>query len=228
MPSPTHATKLVPGDLYCFNEQVLLDGSEAKSYLVNKVTVERFAPIMFLRSKPNLFFELDEYIFLYQDRKLSCIRNFLDLKKYLGGTSFSMKLFGKTPIKLDSTVFEFREVVFDLPQQNFIVGTTTRMMVDFGMVILIDPRCTVRPRHLEFLEDNIASSKSPVFTAPVAWDKPDVLVALGAFKSRTAAIDNGWGGDIVEGLDEHQVKIRGIKGLLTTFKATTNNKWFTK
>ena len=139
-----------------------------------------------------------------------------------------MKLFNRTPIKLDCTVFEFRTMAADLPQAQFIIDGNIRHLVDFGTVVIVDPsiESKVDRRFVRFIEDLVAAPTSPLFSAPVDWRMSQVLSALGAFKSLTAACDNGWDTDIAEGWTEHRTRIAGVKGMLCTFKITPDNKWF--
>jgi len=139
-----------------------------------------------------------------------------------------MKFFGRTPINLDGTVFEFKTVVMDLPQQQFFVKGHCRNMVDFGTVIVIDPdvQDQITRKRVKFIEDYMASPKSPLFSAPIGWRMPHVLRALGAFKSATAASKNGWDLDIPEGYSEHQVRIANVKGIICIHKITPENPWF--
>lgn len=160
-------------------------------------------------------------------------------------------MFGKTLIDLNNTVFEFKTVVGDLPRCKFVLKGKTekeckpREFTDFGSVFLIDPQVVdlLTPEDIEFiaedhkplekkkLEDSddfelVELPSGPHFKAPHTWRMPQVLKALGAFKSSTAAAKNGWDLDIEEGFSQFQIRINNIKGVITLHKITSENGIF--
>lgn len=151
-------------------------------------------------------------------------------------------MFGKFLINLDSTVFEFRNVVGDLPKCNFFIKGNVKKLTDFGSVFLIDPEVIdlLTPDDIELiaslhrpmnqqLVDGLLVEEVPTgphFKAPHSWRMPQVLKALGAFKSSTGAAKNGWDFDIPEGVSEFQIRINNIKGVITLHKVTSENGIF--
>lgn len=138
-----------------------------------------------------------------------------------------MKFFNKTPINLDSTVFEFKSMVHDLSQETFFVKGNPRRMVDFGTLVIVDDELQpLDQEFVSFIERMMAVDSGPIFTAPFKWKMPHILRALGAFKSASAAMKNGWDMDVPEGWNEHFMRISKVKGVLTTFKVSKENIWF--
>ena len=155
-------------------------------------------------------------------------------------------MFGKTLIDLNNTLFEFKTVVGDLPRCNFFIKGNVKKLTDFGSVFLIDPevvgsltssdidliaslhRPTIQ-QNPDLVEDGLLVEEIPTgphFRAPHSWRMPQVLKALGAFKSSTAAAKNGWDLDIEEGVSEFQIRINNIKGVITLHKITSENGIF--
>lgn len=150
-------------------------------------------------------------------------------------------MFGKSLINLESTVFEFKTVVSELPRCNFFIKGQVKRLTDFGSVFLIEPEVMnlLTPGDIEFITsihqptieekpelpfDKLVELPSgPHFKAPHTWRMPQVLKALGAFKSSTAAAKNGWDFDIPEGVSEFQIRINNIKGVITLHKITWEN-----
>lgn len=155
-------------------------------------------------------------------------------------------MFGKSLINLDSTVFEFKTVVGELPRCNFFVKGALKRLTDFGSVFLIEPEvvslltpsdielitsihCPNDKQNPELPHGNLSGvdlPSGPHFQAPHTWRMPQVLKALGAFKSSTAAAKNGWDLDIAEGVSDFQVRINNIKGVITLHKITSVNPLF--
>ena len=122
-------------------------------------------------------------------------------------------------IDLENTVFNFSEIV------NMIEDTTSifvrgnpRTFKDFGTVLV----GTFSEEELTDLDGWVITPPAPVFSAPAKWRMPQLLKALGAFKSSSAASRNGWNKDIEEGFSQHLVRIKKVKGALTIFKKSDN------
>lgn len=138
-----------------------------------------------------------------------------------------MKVFGKTPINLDGTVFEFKTVVSALTQRNFFIKENLRRAVDFGTIFMVDETLLPLPQEfVELIEECCSAPDCPLFSAPIGWRMPHVLRALGAFSSASAASKNGWDKDVPEGYSEHPVRIANVKGVICIHKITSENPWF--
>jgi hypothetical protein len=136
-------------------------------------------------------------------------------------------MFGKQLINLESTVFEFRTVANNLPSANFFIKGSLRKMVDYGTVFIVDPEILpLDPLAVDLVVSMSTTPEGPHFSAPLHWRMPQVLKALGAFKSATAAMKNGWDLDIPEGYSEHQIRINNVKGVICVHKITRTNKLF--
>lgn len=128
----------------------------------------------------------------------------------------------RTPIKLDSTVFDFSQVVGNLEEDLSrwltvkFKGKMTKMM-DFGSV-LIGPAAD-HPDVQWFIAES-PTTVSTFFSAPVDWRMPQLLKALGAFKSAGEAKRNGWDKDIPDGWSQHVVRIGHGRGAIHVLKLT--------
>lgn len=126
----------------------------------------------------------------------------------------------RTPIQLDSTVFDFAQVSGALEDNldRYITvkhkGKLTKMF-DFGSV-LIGPGST-HPDVQWFIEESPATLNT-FFSAPLDWRMPQLVKALGAFKSAGEAKRNGWDKEIPEGWSQHVVRIGHIRGVIHILK----------
>lgn len=123
-------------------------------------------------------------------------------------------------IDLENTVFDPSQVIEDLPTTLEFKGGTPgktdqlRPFRDLGTVFIGNiPK--------EDKDMSLPQKGAPVFTAPEHWRMPQLLRALGAFKSATAASKNGWDMDIPEGISHFLVKIRKVKSEIWIHKNTT-------
>lgn len=126
----------------------------------------------------------------------------------------------RTPIQLDSTVFDFAQVsgaLEDSLERYINVKNKGKMtkMFDFGS-ILIGPESS-HPDVQWFLEES-PSTLNTFFSAPVEWRMPQLVKALGAFKSAGEAKRNGWDKDIPEGWSQHVIRIGHIRGVIHILK----------
>lgn len=126
----------------------------------------------------------------------------------------------RTPINLESTVFDMTAVVTTLEDddERFLTishkGKFTKM-VDFGSVI-IGPSGN-DPQVSWFLEES-PRTVNTLFAAPVTWDMGQLVRALGAFKSAKDARRNGWDKQVPEGFSQHVVRIGHVRGVIHVLK----------
>ncbi len=116
-------------------------------------------------------------------------------------------------IDLNSTVFRLAEVINS--DWTFRATTWSKKgapirMNDFGTILVQN----------SFQEEDLewAVSVAPTFVCPGSWRMSHIMKALGAFHSSTAASKNGWNKDIPFGLTDHIVRIKNIRGIITTFR----------
>lgn len=121
-----------------------------------------------------------------------------------------------TPINLENTSFELKEMVHHVPSTLAFKGEKLRPFQDFGTVFI----GTVPDEDKEM---SIPQPGAPTFTAPENWRMPQLLRALGAFKSASAAAKNGWDMDIPEGCSSFVVKINKVKGEIWIHKKVQQN-----
>jgi len=129
----------------------------------------------------------------------------------------------KAFISLESTVFDFGLLVaeaFNRPSMQVLdpKGRGLVKLPDFGVVVvgwdslpLADARW----------KDDIAGwlfDEAPVMSAPGSWRLPQILRAIGAFKSAGEAARNGWNLDVPEGLSQHTLRLCKVKGVLSVFR----------
>lgn len=130
-----------------------------------------------------------------------------------------------TTIDLGNTVFEgFPKIgMLDMPTVNFWHKGKTVLFKDFGTIVIIAEDVTVTPELEELI---LGCSGEARFVAPEGWRMPNVMKALGAFQSTTAARKNGWNLDIPEGHSQHVFKLHKIRGVVTIHKVTAENPFF--
>ncbi len=123
-------------------------------------------------------------------------------------------------IDLENTCFKLSEVVTDLPNAFVFKGgkpgktDQLRPFRDFGTIFI--GNVPEQDKNM-----SLPQKGAPVFVAPENWRMPQLLRALGAFHSASAAAKNGWDMDIPEGISHFLVKIRKVKGEIWIHKNTT-------
>lgn len=86
-----------------------------------------------------------------------------------------------------------------------------------GMDKLVDCRWAMDIE--KTLELDERSCSGTLFVCPEDWRMPQLLKAMGVFKSTNDARKNGWDKNIDEGLDFHIVRINKVRGIIWTYKA---------
>ena len=129
----------------------------------------------------------------------------------------------KAFISLENTVFDFGFLVAESVNRPRIHVLDTKhggliKLADFGVVVIgWDSLPVVDARW----KDDIAGwlfDESPVMSAPESWRMPQILRALGAFKSAGEAARNGWNLDVPDGLSQHTLRLCKVKGVISVFK----------
>ena len=117
-------------------------------------------------------------------------------------------------INLDTTVFNLSEVV-PMIERQITLRHKSGMLVkfpDFGSIVVGNPS----NEDIElFLQPG---EGEPIFVAPSTWRMPNLLKALGAFSSISAAIKNGHDKDIPDGFTQILLRINRVKGVVTILK----------
>lgn len=114
-------------------------------------------------------------------------------------------------INLETTVFELKEVVQELPRTMSFKGKKFISCVDFGTVFIGEVS-------EEDKEMSLPQEGSPIFSAPIDWKMCHILAKLGAFPSVTQARKNGWDKEIDVGCTSVIFRIKKIHGELWIHK----------
>lgn len=128
----------------------------------------------------------------------------------------------RTPINLETTVFDLATVVATLEDDDtrFLTveskGKRSKML-DFGSIICGFPACHWSVQW--FLKESPATVNT-FFSIPEGWRMPQVLKALGAFKSAGEAKRNGWDKDVPDGWSQHICRIGHVRGVFHILKLT--------
>jgi hypothetical protein len=129
----------------------------------------------------------------------------------------------KTPIDLETTVFDFTALVNENDETTRFLDKTGKVqnLSDFCTVLvgwdkITDPRW--KTMIVEILE--LESRKAPIFFVPESWRMAHIMRALGAFTSVGEARRNGWDLSIEEGLNDHVCRIRKVRGVVSVFRVT--------
>lgn len=128
----------------------------------------------------------------------------------------------KAFISLENTVFDFGFLVTEASNRPGMPILDSRRgglikLADFGVVVVGWDNPTVDARW----KDDIAEwllDEAPVMSAPESWRMPQILRAIGAFKSAGEAARNGWNLDVPDGLSQHTLRLHKVKGVLTVFR----------
>jgi hypothetical protein len=132
--------------------------------------------------------------------------------------------FNTTMISLENTVFQLSAVVKELPRTvSFQKGKFTAI-TDFGTVFIGLDKASAKARD-GILLCSAPQSGAPCFTAPEEWRMPQLLRALGAFKSGAQAAKNGWNKEIEPGITEIQIRINKVRGSLWIHRVTDECPW---
>lgn len=127
-----------------------------------------------------------------------------------------------TWIKLAETVFNLLTMV------NNIEDTVPVMAKDGTGTVKMPHVCTIITEDFFLLPEEtqavirealeLENPLSPVFVVPKPWRMPQVMKALGVFKSTGEASRNGWNKDIEFGISVHSCKMNHAKRWFTTFR----------
>jgi hypothetical protein len=132
----------------------------------------------------------------------------------------------KTLIDLETTGFDFSEIVSDLPMTNaWVKGGLTRVP-DFGTVFMGLYKVT-NPKFLDEIE-RAAVGDGPLFKAPENWQWAHIAKAFGIFASTSQARKNGWAGEPEPGFNFKQCRISKVKGELLVVNITDKSPWITE
>ena len=122
----------------------------------------------------------------------------------------------KSPISLDGTSFDFREVCSKVPQRTFLTWENGKeklqKLSDFGTIFIGQDSFL----NCSWLAEE--APESPIFVSPDSWRMPQIVKALGAFESTSQARKNGWDKDIPFGIGFHMMRINKIRGMVITMK----------
>jgi hypothetical protein len=127
----------------------------------------------------------------------------------------------KTWINLETTVLDFPEMVRELEEMCTVPDSTGKLVrvVDFCTVLVGWDRITDERWKADIISTlDLETRPGPIFTAPEGWRMAHVLKALGAFQSVGEAKRNGWDKPLEEGMRDHVVRVRKIRGNVCTFR----------
>lgn len=100
----------------------------------------------------------------------------------------------------------------NLPRTMAFKRTNLISVADFGTIFIGDPADS---------DISVPQDGAFIFQAPMEWRMPQLLRALGIFKSSSEAAKNGWNKDIPIGCSSHLIRANKIVGEIWIHKETT-------